>query len=479
MTCMKNSLYMAAVYAAFIFSGCVDSPGELHVDTDVYYASVEQFEADTRTSIHEGNRVKWSDDDMIAVFDGKGCGKAYNTESGEGSTVEFFPVEGVYTDGESDVSDVLLAVYPFGESISVISQEGGSVRISGVSFPQEQTYLRNSFAEESFPMVSASASGDRKLSFRNAGGVLKLGIRGIGAVRSITVSVNEGICLSGKADIVMSPGGEPATTMTTDSYSSVSLLCSPAVQLSEASAEYFMISLPPVVMEDGFTVTIENEDGREHVKTTSKRNVIKRSAILSMPVFDVFFNSADDHEAVDLGLSVGWASCNVGAAVPEEYGGYFAWGETAPKSKFIKNEYAYYDADTRSFIDIGSEISGTEYDAATVIWGAPWRMPTKAEIEELIDECVWASSSVNGVNGCKVTGPNGNSIFFPYSGYRSGSSLYFAEDYIEGNNSYIWTGTIGNNVRDAYVLSSSASVGLCMDNYWQRYMGMTIRPVRD
>ena len=125
----------------------------------------------------------------------------------------------------------------------------------------------------------------------------------------------------------------------------------------------------------------------------------------------IFIN---DHEAVDLGLSVKWATCNIGACKPEERGDYFAWGETSPKDVYTGETYLYYDvANNQKFIDIGTEISGTEYDAARKQWGDEWRMPRLVEVEELIDECTWEPMKIGELCVCKITGKNGNSIFLP------------------------------------------------------------------
>lgn len=131
------------------------------------------------------------------------------------------------------------------------------------------------------------------------------------------------------------------------------------------------------------------------------------------------------HEYVDLGLPSGlkWAKCNVGANTPEEYGDYFAWGEIAPKSEF-------YEENCKTFYKDITDISGNpKYDVARSHWGGTWRLPTKEEIQELRDNCIWEWTTKNGVNGYLVTGPNGNYIFLPAAGYRNGSSLYHAGSY--------------------------------------------------
>ena len=124
------------------------------------------------------------------------------------------------------------------------------------------------------------------------------------------------------------------------------------------------------------------------------------------------------YEWVDLGLSVRWATCNVGASIPSEYGDYYAWGEIETKSEYRKETSVTYD------VGMDDDISGNpQYDAATANWGEGWRMPTKQELQELVVWCVWEWTSQGTHYGYKVTGPNGNSIFLPAAGYRYRSSL--------------------------------------------------------
>ena len=156
---------------------------------------------------------------------------------------------------------------------------------------------------------------------------------------------------------------------------------------------------------------------------------------------------------VDLGLPSGtlWATCNVGANKPEDYGDYFAWGETAPKdnnydwstykwcnggintmTKYCtKSEYGY-----NGFVD-DKKVLDPEDDAAYVNWGSSWRMPSTEQIQELIDNCTWQSTQRNGVNGRLVTGPNGNTLFLPAAGYRWFESLYGV-----GSDGFYWSRTL-------------------------------------
>jgi hypothetical protein len=175
-------------------------------------------------------------------------------------------------------------------------------------------------------------------------------------------------------------------------------------------------------------------------------------------------------EAIDLGLSVKWASCNVGASAPEDYGGYYAWGETEEKDEYSQSNYKYFAGG--SYVDIGNEISGTEYDVARAKWGGNWRLPTKAECQELTDSCTWAWTTQNGVNGYKVAGKNGNSIFLPAAGSRDGTAVNYV-----GGDGYYWSGTLCEfNANHAYHLLLDDHGGRSV-NYYYRVYGFSVRPV--
>lgn len=111
-------------------------------------------------------------------------------------------------------------------------------------------------------------------------------------------------------------------------------------------------------------------------------------------------------KAVDLGLSVKWASWNVGASAPEEFGGRYGWAD--PSGEKRTTELDDYPSATPP-----ENICGTEYDIARAQWGDGWRLPSQAEFQELVDNCTWEWTEVNGVTGRRATAPNGNSVFFP------------------------------------------------------------------
>lgn len=176
-------------------------------------------------------------------------------------------------------------------------------------------------------------------------------------------------------------------------------------------------------------------------------------------------------QMVDLGLSVKWAGYNLGASSPEQSGNYYAWGETKVKNEYSKDTYTYFDNDTRTFTNIGFNISGTENDVAVIEWGDSWRLPSKFEVEELTSKCEWVWATYKGVNGYMVTGPNKKSIFLPAAG--------MCRDYevkSKGERGYYWTGELYPRALDhAYCLYINSKSPYC--DFQNLQYGIPIRPV--
>ena len=215
---------------------------------------------------------------------------------------------------------------------------------------------------------------------------------------------------------------------------------------------------------------------------------------------------SNNHEWVDLGLPSGtlWATCNVGADRPEEYGDHFAWGETVPKELYHWSNYkwGHWDWDTIDGYPLYLEVTLYKYyyrnwknnayvegdnkteldpedDAAYVNWGSKWRMPTLEQMQELLEYCDWQWTERNGVNGHLVTGPNEKTIFLPAAGGRA-DTLYF-----DGSSGYYWSRTLCSQQKlkmeaadqeEAYIIYLDA----CFNEAWyaSRFDGQSVRPVR-
>ena len=221
---------------------------------------------------------------------------------------------------------------------------------------------------------------------------------------------------------------------------------------------------------------------------------MKKLFILVICVVAVLFASCEQdepvtmengHTCVDLGLSVKWATCNVGASKPEDYGDYFAWGETQSKEYYDWSTYKWsngnhdnltkYGMDSNYGIVDNKIILDKTDDAAAINWGGSWRIPTDAEMTELREQCTWTWTTQNGVNGYKVTskksGYTNKSIFLPAAGYRYDSSLSNA-----GSGGYYWSSSLDTDTPYGawYVCFYSGSV--LRLNYYRVY-GFSVRPV--
>ncbi|MBQ4525874.1 MAG: hypothetical protein IJA00_07385 [Bacteroidaceae bacterium] len=189
-------------------------------------------------------------------------------------------------------------------------------------------------------------------------------------------------------------------------------------------------------------------------------------------------------DAVDLGLSVKWASCNVGASSPEDYGSYYAWGENNEKSDYSWNTYKWYDdsndsmskycTNSNSNTTDGKTVLDIEDDVAHIKLGDNWRIPTLEEMKELFEKCKWEWFTYRGIKGQLVTGPNGECIFLPAAGYRGDTDFYNRGTY--GN---YWLATLVEET-DNYACGFYFTIG---DSRWLnssfRYYGYTVRPVTE
>ena len=242
-----------------------------------------------------------------------------------------------------------------------------------------------------------------------------------------------------------------------------------------ALASLFLLLIPVAVIAQGTggkkkkkertePVVPAKKPAKKPVKTNPvKTKPAKQESSRQDPAPKPTTGTECDHEWVDLGLPSGvkWATCNVGAASPEEYGDYFAWGEKDPNSGSCSTDY-------RDMFDISGN---STYDVARANWGGLWRMPTMKEFEELKGKCKWTWTTAKGKNGYKVIGPNGNSIFFPAAGFYDKTTLN-----LTGTYGGYWSSTPNED-------NTSASYYLYFrDGYqyvgWEdRKTGQSVRPV--
>ncbi len=198
------------------------------------------------------------------------------------------------------------------------------------------------------------------------------------------------------------------------------------------------------------------------------------------------------YEYVDLGLPSGtlWATTNIGATSPADYGDYFAWGETSPKTTYSWETYKWCDPRSstpltkyctdskRGMVDNNTVLEAGD-DAATANWGSGWRMPTKEEQQELDSYCTWSWTTRTNSAGKLIKGyeirskSNGNSIFLPAAGYRGGRLLELAES----DGCYQSSSLYSDDPLIAYRLSFNCNGHECGSYGLGRNIGFSVRPV--
>ena len=456
---MKKYLTIAAVAIAAL-SSCTSNDDITVNDNTVGETGVTQFTAtiegaglSSRSTLNSSNTPEWVAGDKIMV------GSKEYTATGSGTTTTFT--------GEEVSGSTHHAYYP---STMVTKITGGYT----VALPAEYTYEAGRL---NMPMYAYSKTTD--LKFKNLTGVIALKVTNsdIASVKTVTVTSDQAI--SGSFSVTLNDDNTDWESIrargTDDASKTITITCPTAVTTTSAGT-IFYIPIP----EDCHILTFAVSDGTN----TKTMTTVTGSDIERSKLYTLTFKAP--HEYVGLGLSVKWATCNVGATSPTEYGGYYAWGETEEKTDYSWS--TYFDTTdggstfTKYALDKKTVLDATD-DVAHVKWGGNWRMPTEDEMEELIksDNCTWTwydsgNSEFNGVAGYKVqskiTNYTDKYIFLPAAGDYFQTGLIESESY-----GYYSSSSIGSlyskYVRRLSFYSSSHSVG--NDN---RSWGFSIRPVR-
>ena len=311
---MKKILLLSIGIALSVACQQENTPESPVQKTDAEFtSSLESFDSPTKTSMTEDNGIVWTKGDQIAIFQGATVADTYQVKDQcDGTASGIFTlvsdnseVNGEFSSGMEIPANI--AVYPYSDGLSCSSAtvtEGGitatSYTISGFQFPSVQQYQANSFPQESFAMVAVTSSmSDHNLRFRNVNGALKLQLRGKCVVKSIKLEGNDNEKLAGASSITAYPGTTvPSIKMSSEASGTITLDCGEGVQLDPAVPTIFIISVPPTVFSQGFTVTVVDTEGNEMPVTASVSNEIKRSSILKMPVVTVSVVSAETENIV-------------------------------------------------------------------------------------------------------------------------------------------------------------------------------------
>ncbi len=524
---MKKIVITMATAAMTLFAGCqkpeVDAPVE---SDDVFTASVEEFDAQTKTAMNENRRIVWSTGDRLSIFQGSTIADEYVLADGSaGLSSGSFKwvskdneVNGDFGAGFELPCNV--AFYPYAEGLLLdgdMLEDGKKVyTVSTVVLPAVQTYAENSFGNGAFPMVAVTQNmDDHKLKFKNVGGALKLQLKGSCVVKSIKVEGKNGEKLSGAATVTAYANNQaPAIKMASDASAEVTLDCGEGVQLNEGEVTNFYVALPPVVFENGFTVTVTDNEDKEYTVSATEANTILRSAILVMPEVKLESTpSGNEGDYVDeYGINHGpgveidgvvWAPVNCGYHETDCLcGKFYQWGrkygqmvwyiepETLPgpvslddgQSELNKNvfftcnesPYDWLSPQDGTLWNSGTDSSPvkTDYDPCPV----GWRVPTYAELEGLTQHRSSWTKDDSDLSGYWFSGSFPYTdvvpqVFFPAVGFCSliGGSFEFG---LEGN--YWSSGANNSNAHCLYFDDNAVSMGGAFRAY-----GFSVRCVRD
>jgi len=474
---MKNLFkYIVPAALLVISASCVKESGAdtIPANTRKYSITIDQ---PTRTELSGSGStrsVSWSEGDAIK----------YYTESGQASAVSAsVKIDGCNASVEvprGRADEFINAVYGATQLKSSTSTENTMY----VSSPVKNNQQYTSFAKVHLCAAFSDDLENPELKFHNAAAVLKF--TSTGTIHKVVLYGNNNEVITGgsNGDLKIAyADGAVTTTVASTGGTSVT------VQTNGAESDFY-IAVLPVTFAKGITVDCYDEilDLVVCQKTTATINTLSDSGtprVINLgSVQD--WTSNPQPIAVNLGLSVKWATMNVGATKPEEYGDYFAWGETELKDEYKWANYSYGTAKNGPFSEYVLDanygtvdhktILSLEDDAAYAAWGDDWRMPSQEEFEELKKNCTWTWTTKNGVKGYRVTskvsGYTGNSIFLPANGMYNGSSL--TSGGTEGN---YWTASLSGDHAyhsiSPYFGSSSVSIDNCY-----RYFGLGVRPVQ-
>lgn len=443
---------------------------------EVILTAAMESQPETRTSRHSDGKVYWSPGDKISLFYGPGQngGIPFTSQNTEDALQAQFKgtIDVVTIGGEgTSLDDITFwGIYPYREDNEC---DGSTIT---TTLPDLQTAKAGTFDDELF--ISMGKSTALNIAFYNVCCGIKFTVSHPNIER-IEFSGNNNETLAGRVKIGYGTDGKPEVKSYLEPKSTITVVA-PGGGTFQVGETYYLVMLP-VQFTASMKMTFIQRDGNTAIRRWSSQSIT-----FSRNAFKNFTSpSIDDDqyatfmETVDLGLSSGtlWATCNLGAATSEAAGNYYAWGELAPRT----SNYGTANSDiSAKYQNSALTELEPEDDAAYYLLGGDWRLPTVDQINELKSECLWRVSTLNGVSGFIVLGPNGNSIFIPACGtIRSGTNV------INPTQTVLWSSSKYDDTPKAYIMSiypSGTSDNVSRDVFGQGgnllAQGLSIRPVR-
>ena len=490
---------MAALTLAFGLTSCQNELADLTPSGGerITLSVTQDDAAGTRTYLNDDKKVVWSTGDALSLFDTKDVNQLFELTKGAGYTTGEF-------DGTVSVDSrkEYYAVYPYSEGYTI-----SSGTVTGITLPAEQTAVVNGF-DKSAAIMTGYTTDAKNLAFKQLCAFVQITTES--ATKKIVFKANGTENLAGTLSVAIDEEGIGSATVTSGGTGTVTLV--PAGNEESIAAGTYLIAVLPGTLEQGFTMECVGTDGDGLTRSyNGSTSVLSRKAVINMGTASLaqgWTGTINGHGYVDLGIRMNgkkilFATCNVGADSPEEYGDYFAWGATEPLYKgytmdgtsvnvtewedgksdgYIETNAPFYSSGAGSDYDYtkytaGDDVLAAEDDAASVQWGADWRMPTTEEMQALYDNTTnepITDYKGTGIAGRIFTGKGNyanSSLFLPAAGYFNGSSYGNG-----GSSGNYWSSTLSSSSYGRGLYFNSGGVGPQGSN--TRYIGFSVRAVR-
>lgn len=493
---MKNQVKTFLTIAAGVFlSSCTNEEAIVSGSLREINATLKAFRTEsTRTDYNVsedyGFETVWSAGDVLGIYPIGGDQVSFPISEGVGTTSAKFDGGSWALRGNYKYA----AYYPFSVNCYTIDQKAIPVSFLGqVQNGDNSTAHLSAVDFMAAAGTEPSADGSVNLQFEHIGCFLRMQLTmpEPGTFTKLEIE-SDGNAFSTQGTVDLS-ASIPAINATASTKKLTLNLSNIETTEADQQITLYMMVAPDDLSDSNLTFTVSGNKSKVFTQSVAGKNMLATYAYdysLKMETLLEAPNTHNGHEYVDLGLPSGlkWASCNIGAEKSEDYGDYLAWGETQPKRDYSESKYEYcvwvpaeFDEDGfqirngyYEYIDLGDDISGTDYDAAHVRWGGSWRMPTKSEFQELKDNCTWTWIVKGSTNGYKITGSNNNWIFLPACGGRQGSNSY----YNTNHGGEYWTSTLVPSEESKAYFVEFFTWSIYLDKR-NRFEGIRIRPVTE
>ena len=448
--------------------------------------------AATRTYLNDDKKVVWSTGDAFSLFDTKNINQPFELAKGAGSTTGEFG--GTVS---ADSREEYYAVYPYGADYTI-----SSGTVTGITLPAEQTAVANGF-DKSAAIMTGYTTDAKNLAFKQLCAFVQITTES--ATKKIVFKTNGTESLAGTLSVAIDEEGIGTATVTSGGTGTVTLV--PAGNEESIAAGTYLIAVLPGTLEQGFTMECVGTDGIELTRSyNGSTSVLNRKAVINMGTASVaqgWTGTMNGHGYVDFGIRMDgkkilFATCNVGADSPEEYGDYFAWGATEPyytsytmngttvtitswkdgkSAGYAQANAPFYSGSAYTTYTTAGDVLAAEHDAARANMGGEWRMPTTEEMQALYDNTTnepITDYKGTGIAGRIFTGKGNyanSSLFLPAAGFFNGTSYNNG-----GSRGYYWSSTLYSSTGGRGLLFSSGHVNPQYDN--GRYLGFSVRAVR-